>query len=154
MKKGFTLIELLVVVLIIGILSAIALPQYQKAVLRSRAAEIEVVLSSMSRAVDVYILENGTAADISKNKLSVSFPNTDKAQYSLDYIPERHQVEMTGWLNEPPSFMMVRCDCDNTWHKMVDLHGNTEMPMWKAIKGQGVWEHNDDYFEYCDADHC
>ncbi len=55
---GFTLIELLVVVLIIGILSAIALPQYTQAVEKSRAAEALSNIGSFKRAVDIWKLSN------------------------------------------------------------------------------------------------
>ncbi|MGN0024210.1 MAG: type IV pilin protein [Candidatus Avelusimicrobium sp.] len=57
--KGFTLIELLVVVLIIGILAAVAFPQYQVAVEKSRATEVMVLLRSMRTAIESYQMETG-----------------------------------------------------------------------------------------------
>ena len=62
-NKAFTLIELLVVVLIIGILAAIALPQYQVAVEKSRLSEALSMVSSLQKAMDVYVLENGYPGD-------------------------------------------------------------------------------------------
>ena len=49
-KSGFTLMELLVVVIMIGVLSSIALPQYRKAMDRSKAAEVMEVLPAIFEA--------------------------------------------------------------------------------------------------------
>ena len=105
-KRAFTLIELLVVVLIIGILAAIALPQYQKAVEKSRAAEAITWVGNAKKAVEIYVLENGKLPSTRENLLrngvipiefanGLSCPEDEEACFSKYY---RYRAECS-WVN-------------------------------------------------------
>lgn len=86
--KGFTLIELLVVVLIIGILSAVALPQYQKAVWKSRAAAMLPNLRALATAQEAYFMANGAYAT-----------RYDELDVSFDSLPLHQATGMAGRLS-------------------------------------------------------
>ena len=72
-KKGFTLIELLVVVMIIGILAAIAIPQYQKAAEKAEATQALTLLKTFAQAADAYYMANGRYP-IDFEELDVALP--------------------------------------------------------------------------------
>jgi len=71
-KTGFTLIELLVVVLIIGILTSIALPQYQTAVDKAHLATYLPFAAQVRNAQNVYLAANGEYAE-SLDDLDIGF---------------------------------------------------------------------------------
>ena len=93
-KQAFTLIELLVVVLIIGILAAVALPKYEKAVERSRATQALAVLSTLYQAAEVYYLTNGTWPD-SIDNLDVDFSPINNGEWEV-FLENRSNVGQLG----------------------------------------------------------
>ncbi|MBR2081424.1 MAG: prepilin-type N-terminal cleavage/methylation domain-containing protein [Elusimicrobiaceae bacterium] len=124
-NRAFTLIELLVVVLIIGILAAVALPQYQKTVYKSRATEAMNMLRTIHQAQEVYYLANGNYT-------------TDLTELDID-IPT-HLIlpftEKTG-SHAKDSEYYYKCSTNTCWG-YVD---NPAMPMFEYTA-----EHRDDAY--------
>ena len=70
-RSGFTLVEVLIVVLIIAILSAVAVPQYQKAVMKSRYSALMPIAKSLANGNEAYYMDKGQYAT-SPTELDVS----------------------------------------------------------------------------------
>ena len=88
-NKAFTLIELLVVVLIIGILAAIAVPQYQKAVEKSRMTEAIILVRKIAEMHQAYYMATGKYLGNSEiDKLDITIPGgkTSEGRVFTEYF--------------------------------------------------------------------
>ena len=153
-ERGFTLIELLVVVLIIGILAAVAVPQYQLAVEKSRAAEAITLMSSLQKAVDLYILQNGyqevelvgdSDNDGIAGKLDIDIESVldcddecESKNFLYDAYCEESDYCYIGARNEHYSLGMNRNnDGNEKWEKACVSLSSVGEKLCKSLESQG-----------------
>ena len=137
MTKGFTLIELLVVVLIIGILSAIALPQYTKAVEKARATEAVTLLGDLLTAEQIYKMGNGTYTD-DLTLLDLQLPGVTGTTKTTSTLTKNFQLTVSaptngttllavaqrGTVSENKFTASTNTDSQYTINASIDANGN------------------------------
>ncbi len=162
-NKGFTLIELMVVILIIGILSAIALPEYTRSMEKARVAEALTIMDAIKKGVDVYVAENGFQNQelIGNNgvakQLDINVENeldcSDGDLCSGKYFNFDSWCLANQWCrvrayrkNNEYTLYMEKSAGDLKWSKWCDGDTETAGLICDMLYGQG-WENDTDYFD-------
>jgi prepilin-type N-terminal cleavage/methylation domain-containing protein len=103
-RSGFSLVELMVVVLVVGLLAGIAIPNFQQALLKARAADAIADLQVIRVAVYAYVGDNYTwPADVSRGAVPAGL-----AEYlpeNFAFSNEHYVIDYDNWSNQAQGFV-------------------------------------------------
>ncbi len=134
LKTGFTLIELLIVVAIIGILAAIAVPNFLNAQMRAKVARAESDLKAVSTAVEMYTLDHNSPPP--NTNVSIGDPTNGYIRYNLTtpvaYLSSGLLVDPFVRANDPDQ--AAQDELYYTYHNIIQ-YGWPE----NILKHYGMW---------------
>lgn len=136
-NSGFTLIELLVVVLIVGILTAIALSMYNRAVVKSRFSAIIPAARSIANAQELYFMNNGSYAQ-DESELDITLNETPQTLLELSDM-RNYKFVMAEHEHVPGAAYIVYQKHSKRFADNVhcEAEENDAMANWLCEKGLG-----------------
>ena len=134
-QNGFTLIELMIVVAVIGVLSSIAIPQYQNYIKKSQLGAALATISALKINIEDYLATNGqfptlTTANISEQLGATTSPIGDLESKSDVNAQSSGQIILT--MNSSTQFkdkkVALQRKQDGSWHCVSDIADNVLLP--------------------------
>lgn len=110
-QKGFTLIELMVVIVIIGILSALAIPKMFGVSAKAKAAEAPNVISNWESLQSAYVQERGSVGD----ETAIGFKNPGADSKWFTYV-----ATVAGTITANPSVPFGNCQVTDKFESVYD----------------------------------